>query len=135
MTTWGALSHDLLPVLLQQFVRLIGIHATMQIVQLRGGVRLYIPETPLPDHFLAKTIGFDNMALLCKHYPKETFVIDKADAALRAVRNHKIYHEYGPKSTSQLAREHDLTERQIWVIMQKMSAKKPSTVNQNTLFT
>jgi Mor transcription activator family len=134
MNDWSEMCVQLLPALLQQFVRLIGLPATLKLVEAHGGVRLYIPETPLHDHPIAQKIGFDNMARLCQQYPAATFTIFKGERALRAIRNKKIYQEYGPKSTSQLAREHSLTERQIWNIMQKIGKKQPANKSQPDYF-
>jgi hypothetical protein len=43
---------DLLPPLLQDFERLIGLEATMALVRHSGGLRIYIPtpERITPDH-------------------------------------------------------------------------------------
>lgn len=123
MKDWSDLSTELLPQVLQDFVRLIGLAATMILVEHFGGRRLYIPINPHPDHHLAKLIGLDNLAKLSQVYGLEDhFDIPKAERALKHLRNEKIRSEYGPKSVSTLAREHNLTERQIWNILGDPSA-------------
>lgn len=115
---WVDLSTELLPQVLQDFVRLIGLHATMILVEHFGGRRLYIPVNATPEHRLAKLIGLENLAALSRVYGLEDhFDIPKAKRALLALRNDKIRAEFGPKSASQLALEHDLTERQIFSIV------------------
>jgi Mor family transcriptional regulator len=132
MTTWTDLSTDLLPQVLQDFVRLIGLAATMILVEHFGGRRLYIPGRPHAEHPLAKLIGLENLTALSKVYGLEDhFDIPKAEAALRHLRNEKIRSEYGPKSASTLAREHQLTERQIWNIVGEKAA---DNANQTSLF-
>jgi len=118
MKAWADLSTGLLPQVLQDFVRLIGLAATMTIVGSYGGRRLYVPINPHADHPIAKLIGLEKLTILSKVYGLEDhFDIPKAARALRHLRDEKIRAEYGPKSASALALEHHLTERQIWNIV------------------
>lgn len=130
MNTWSDLSTDLLPRLLQDFVRLIGLHATMILVEHFGGRRLYVPGRPNPDHHLAGLIGYDNLVKLSNVYGLEDhFDIPKADAALRHLRNIKIRSEYGPKSAEVLAREHKITRRRVLQIVGIEPADDPDQVS------
>lgn len=131
MTTWTDLSTDLLPQVLQDFVRLIGLPATMILVEHFGGRRVYIPANPTPEHHLAKLIGLDNLTALSSVYGLEAPMdIPRAVAALRHLRNTKIRDEYGPKSAAKLAREHGLTERQVYSIVGELAhAPSPNQVN------
>ncbi len=131
MNAWSELSTDLLPRVLQDFVRLIGLHATMILVEHFGGRRLYIPAQPTPDHTLAQLIGLDKLQALSKVYGLEAPMdIPRAVAALRHLRNLKIRSEYGPKSAAKLAREHGLTERQVYSIVGELAqAPDPNQVN------
>ncbi|MBX3660714.1 MAG: hypothetical protein KF740_19945 [Ramlibacter sp.] len=114
MKNWADLSTDLLPKLLQDFVRLIGLQATMLLVERFGGLRIYIPLNPTADHHFAQLIGFDKLVKLSSEFGREThFELPKAQQALLAVRNAKMRSEYGPKSLRVLAAEHNLTERQV----------------------
>lgn len=114
MNTWTEVSTDLLPSLLQDFVRLIGLVATMQLVERFGGLRIYIPANPTPEHHFAQLIGFDNLVKLAQVYGREDhFQLPKAERALIALRDAKILADYGPKSVRQLAAEHRLTERHV----------------------
>lgn len=132
MKPWADLSTELLPQVLQDFVRLIGLVATMLIVEAYGGRRLYIPINPHADHPIAKLIGLEKLTVLSKVYGLEDhFDIPKAVKALRHVRDEKIRAEYGPKSASMLALEHQLTERQIWNIVGRAD---DTDLNQNPLF-
>ncbi len=132
MKPWADLSTELLPQVLQDFVRLIGLVATMLIVEAYGGRRLYIPINPHADHPIARLIGLEKLAILSKVYGLEDhFDIPKAVRALRHLRDEKIRAEYGPKSASTLALEHKLTERQIWNIVGR---NDDANTDQNQLF-
>lgn len=114
MKTWADLSTELLPKVLQEFVRLIGLHATMLLVEKFGGLRVYIPLNPTADHHFAQLIGLSNLEKLSQVYGREDhFELPKAQRALLALRNAKIMAEYGPKSIRQLAAEYQLTERHV----------------------
>ena len=114
MKSWADLSTELLPKVLQEFVRLIGLPATMLLVEKFGGLRIYIPLNPSPDHHFAQLIGYDNLVRLAQVYGREDhFELPKAARALTALRNAKIKAEYGPRSIRQLAAEYSLTERHV----------------------
>lgn len=114
MKSWADLSTELLPKVLQEFVRLIGLYPTMLLVERFGGLRIYIPLNPTADHQFAQIIGLDNLVKLSQEYGREDhFELPKAARALRALRDAKMRAEYGPKSLRQLAAEHQLTERQV----------------------
>lgn len=110
----GSLSIELLPKLLQDFVRLIGLPATMLLVERFGGLRIYIPNNPKPDHHFAQLIGFANLVKLAEVYGREDhFQLPKALRALKALRDTEIRAQHWRKSIRQLAAEHNLTERHI----------------------
>jgi Mor family transcriptional regulator len=114
MKTWSDLSTELLPRVLQEFVRLIGLPATMLLVEKFGGLRIYIPLNPTADHHFSQLIGLDNLRKLSEVYGREDhFELPKAERALLALRNARIRAEYGPKSIRDLAAEHRLTERHV----------------------
>ena len=129
---------DLLPRLLQDFERLIGLPATLDLVRAYGGLRIYIPtpERVSPDHQLAKVIGVDHLMALAKVYGGEDhFALPKAERAILAVRNARIAHDYGHnKTVRELAREHGLHERQIERIVAAAGIKAPTDRLQSTLF-
>lgn len=118
MSTWTALANELLPPRLQEFVRLIGLPATLRMVERFGGLRIYIPATATPDHPFAEIIGIDNLAKLCQEYSADghglRFELPKALHALNAVRNAQIRADYeSGASARSLAGQHRVTERHI----------------------
>ena len=118
MKSWTALASELLPPRLQEFVRLIGLPATMLLVERFGGLRIYIPATATADHPFAELIGFDNLVKLAEQYgidgTGDRFLLPRAERALNAVRNAQIRADYlTAKSLRDLALEHGLTERHV----------------------
>lgn len=127
-----------LPQLLQDFERLIGLQATLALVQVYGGLRIYIP-TPArarPDHPIAKIIGHDNLLALANMYEAEAhFLLPKATHALLALRNARITTAYATvKTVRDLAIEYGLTERQIERIVAAAGVKAPVDRRQAKLF-
>jgi Mor family transcriptional regulator len=130
MTSRTELATTLLPPLLQDFVRLIGIQAVMALVEHVGGLRIYIPtpEYATADHQFAEIIGVDNLVKLGKAYGgQEHFQLPKAYSALVALRNARIAADYAATKTArQLAAEHRLTESQIVRIVARQGVTAPA---------
>jgi len=113
-----ALASELLPPRLREFVRLIGLPATLRLIERYGGLRIYIPAHPAPDHPLASLIGFDKLRALSDEYAVDgiglRFVLPKAKRAFDAIRNERIRTDFSTgKSVRALAAEHRLVERQV----------------------
>jgi len=64
MTQTFPIPIDLLPPLLQEFERLVGLQATMALVRRWGGLRVYFPtpERVTEDHPYAEVIGIGVVA-------------------------------------------------------------------------
>ena len=128
MTAWTVLADELLPKRLQEFVHLIGLPATMLMVERHGGLRIYIPAFPTQDHPFAELIGYDNFCALCAEYGMDghglRFELPRALRALNAVRNARIRSDYeGGKTVRLLAAEHKLTERHVTRIVADIEPK------------
>ena len=111
---------NILPGILRDLVDLIGLPATMTIVQHKGGTGLWIPaqiETLAPDHKLVKAVGMEAAMKLSENYGGEELEIPKAEKAVMALRNKEIREKNQYMSQSQLALEYNLTERQIRTIV------------------
>ena len=104
-----------LPGILQEIAEMIGLPATLKLVEAYGGVRLYIPKRYDPDHPLVKLIGHAHAARLCETYGGEMhFDIPRAVAATRAARDARIRNDRSMRATHrELALRYMLTERQI----------------------
>lgn len=104
-----------LPSILQDMAELIGLPATLKLVEAYGGVRLYIPKRFDPDHPLVKLVGHAHAAKLCESYGGELhFDIPRAVAATRAARDARMRNDRSLGVTHrELALRYVLTERQI----------------------
>jgi hypothetical protein len=112
------LASELLPPRLREFVRLIGLPATLRLIERYGGLRIYIPAHPTPEHPIAGLIGFDKLRALSAEYAIDgtglRFVLPKAQRAFDAIRNKRIRTDFSTgKSVRALAAEHRLVERQV----------------------
>ncbi|CAM4371156.1 Mor transcription activator family protein [Comamonas aquatilis] len=129
---------DLLPPLLQEFERLVGLQATMALVQKWGGLRVYFPtpERVTEDHPYAAVIGMDALFKLAEEYGGlPHFQLPKAERALQAVRNARIAAEYATNKTArEIAAEYGLTEGQVVRIVAMLGVSAPPDRRQRALF-
>lgn len=129
---------DLLPPLLQDFERLVGLKATMAMVRVYGGLRVYFPtvDRAQADHPYAALIGLDNLLKLSQEYGgQQHFQLPKAERALLAVRNARIAADYGSDKTArEIAAEHGLTEGQVVRIVASLGVTAPPERRQRALF-
>lgn len=104
-----------LPGILQDLAELIGLAATLRLVEAYGGVRLYVPKRFDPDHPIVKLIGHALAVLLVEAYGGEDhFDIPRAIAATRAARDARMRRERTLGATHrELALRNGLTERQV----------------------
>lgn len=107
---------DLLEPLLRQMVDLIGLPATMAIVDTFGGTLLNIPRQADQNATLVGLVGAEKAAILGRELGPDRPLIPKAGAALLAVRNRQILARLQTRSVRQVAREFRLGERQVWYI-------------------
>lgn len=103
----------LLEPLLRDWVQLIGVNATLAIVEKHGGTLLNIPMKAGENADLVALVGAEKAAILGRHYGKERPLVPKALDALRAARDQAIRSQRKHKSMRQLAREYGLGERRI----------------------
>ena len=138
MRDWAAIADELLPPVLQDFVRLIGLQPTMALVERFGGLRIFVPtpERCTDEHQFAQIIGTANLVKLADAYGGlEHFQLPKAEKALLAVRNARIAADYSTTKTArQLAAEHRLTEGQVVRILSAQGAAAPADRRQAPLF-
>lgn len=102
---------ELLPVVAQEFIELIGIQHTETIIRERGGIRLYVPSHAKQDHWLAKLTSLDALKQLVARYGGDAIDIPRCDAAIRAIRELEIVN--ADESNATLARRYNYTERGI----------------------
>jgi hypothetical protein len=83
-----------LPDSAQKLIALIGLPATLRLVDAYGGcaVNLYNSDTSLDR--MAETVGRDNAVILFKWYGNAPFTVPLCNRALKAVRNADILAEF-----------------------------------------
>ena len=113
----AGLDTRLLEPLLRDWVKLIGLAATMAIVERHGGLLLNIARKADENAELVALIGRDKAAVLGCHYGGERPLVPKALPALQALRNERMRADRSTKSVRQIAREHRLGERRVWQIL------------------
>lgn len=113
----AGLDLDLLEPLLRDWVRLIGLPATLAIVQAHGGLLLNIARKADENADLVALIGTEKAAILGREYGGERPLVPKALPALNALRNQRMRADRATKSVRQIAREHRLGERRAWQIL------------------
>ncbi len=105
------LDERLLPGIVREIAALIGLSATLKLVEHYPGIPMWVPVKYDPDHALVKIVGHEAASKLVDNYGGESYQIAKCEHAIRAVRNTRICNS--DKSQRQLAIEHGLTIRQI----------------------
>lgn len=118
----GALQVELaeLPGSLFDIADLIGLPATLELIDAWGGVRMYFPlPRALSDlHPLVQVLGGETAARLCERYGGADFPLPRALDALRRARDRLIHHEHAlGVSARTLALRYRLTERHLWQIL------------------
>lgn len=110
-----------LPPRLARLAELIGLSATLRLVEARGGTRVYVPERATGDHWLARLVGLPALTLLVEHYQNESLELDRGAAAVRAARDRRMAGEHAEgASTASLALQYGLTQRQVFNILARV---------------
>lgn len=108
-----AVDPNRLPPQIRQFVVVIGLPATVKLLQQRGGTTLRIAKRAEKSEVLLEILSFDVVKKLCSAMPGKILQLPKADKILLQIRNKAIRVERGSVSAAQLALKYSLTRRQI----------------------
>lgn len=113
------LTLDDLPESLRDVVELIGLAATLKLVEHFGGlIVLYVPRETGPEHPIAVAIGITAARKLSVHYGGDCLRnIPLCVAGMRRIRDADIRRRAASESAASLAREFTLTERHVWRIL------------------
>lgn len=109
-----------LPRSLRDVVALIGLPATLLLVERFGGlIALYVPTDIGPEHSISVAIGAPAARKLAARYGGDCIRnIPRCAAGLRRIRNTDIRARRAKgESAARLALAFGLTERQIWSIL------------------
>lgn len=122
---------DDLPASARDLAGLIGLPATLRLVEKWGGVmRLYVPRDIAADHELARVLGLDAARALSARYDGDYLPsVPRCADALRQARNRALLRRRAEgASPAILALEFGITERQIWNILASARAAGPQQV-------
>ena len=117
------LTLDDLPESLREVVDLIGLTATLKLVEHFGGaIAVYVPRAIEDDHPLTRAVGLVAARKLSSLYGGDCLRnIPRCARGLRRIRDAEIRRRRSPsgggESPAQLALAFGLTERQIWTIL------------------
>lgn len=117
MTNLDGLDETLLEPLLRDFVRLIGLAATMDVVRTYGGTRLHIAKRAQDNGALASLIGLDKAAVLSRQYGGDRPTIPMATVALTELRNRRMRAQRASLSVRELALANRMSERHAYRIV------------------
>ena len=122
---------DHLPDGAQRLVAVIGLAATLRLVDRHGGKDLRLYNTGPSLALLVEAVGADAADKLLQYFGSDPFYVPKCKDALADVRNAKIHAEYdhmtqvegrsGRDTIHRLAEKHDVSARHVWRILKKSS--------------
>lgn len=105
--------------LLLDLEQLIGMEATLALVDLWGGVQLYIPVEIPEGHKIEEAIGSESAKHLARYFGGDHIAMPLAKEYRRRKRNSEIFRKKNEGATAHaLAREYDMTQRNVWQIIQ-----------------
>jgi len=126
-----------LPLLLQDWVELIGLDNTMKMVERWGGVRAYIPQPKslTPDHWLPQLIGMEAAVALAQVHGGEGPLVPMAARALDKLKEALIRIDIGNgMSVRDIALKHRVHERRVWRIKASADRQNDEPDPQRRLF-
>lgn len=114
----SAYAIEYLPESLRDIVDVIGLAATLELVEHFGGIALYVPSELTSEHRIVKALGAAAAAKLWEVYQADTLIIPRCNEALRRARNAEIIARNQAGATvAVLALEYALTQRAVWYIL------------------
>ena len=116
--------NDNLPPLMREIVGLVGLGPAIALSRAYPGIALRVPTGALPHGDtragLVRLMGEAAAGKFVAHFGGERLTIPKCEQALRYKRDRRIIIGYTVgQSVMALAREHDLSERQIRTILKR----------------
>jgi hypothetical protein len=126
-----------LPKSAQNLIALIGLPATLRLVDTHGGSTVYLYNSSTSMERMMATVGLDNAMVLLKFYDNSPFTVPMCMLALKAVRNAEIIAEFdrltlqeklsGRASVALITRMFTphIHERTIWRILKTVPGAPP----------
>ena len=111
---------------MRDLVDVVGLKAALEIVEVRGGARLYVPKRPNRDHWLSEVIGWDKLQDLSSIYGGEEIQIPKCAARSRHALEQEIATASSTgASTAKLALRYRYTEAGIRKLLHQVRTSAP----------
>lgn len=103
---------------LRELVDVIGLAATVKLVNIRGGTWVYLPHAGQEQSVLADIVGADAAEQMIAHYGSaRRLELDRGKRALAAVEKRAIVREAEKESATVLAIRYNRTERYIYAVL------------------
>jgi Mor family transcriptional regulator len=113
-------SGKVLPQIVVEITRIIGLEDTARLISARGGRRIYIPKIIKESHWLSVLLGQEQAESLAGHFGGNVVDIPKSTVLHDQNRNQEIVGLYSDGcSVAKLAVKFDLTERRVRSILGK----------------
>ncbi|MBN2684986.1 MAG: hypothetical protein JXR40_06880 [Pontiellaceae bacterium] len=104
--------------MLKELERVVGLEATLALVERWGGINLYIPQTAPEGHVLALAIGVEAAEKLARYFGGDHISMPKAEEYKRLKRDREIWQKRQQGACANtLALDYGLTQRHIWQIL------------------
>lgn len=103
-----------LPQRLRTLAEMIGLPATLKLVETYPGVSIFVPKNVEPEHKLATLLGLDQARALSAMYGGENhFEVPRAVRAVRRLRDRALLADLQTMSQRDAALKYQLTERGV----------------------
>lgn len=101
-----------------ELARVIGEEMALRLVGAIGGTRVFVPRRLKEHHKLVGIVGLEGAQKLSRELGGETITVPREVGLMRAARNRAIVQAYDSGvGVRELALRHQLTERQIYAIL------------------
>lgn len=143
---FGDVEH-LLPEAIQVMIRLIGLPASVKLVEQLGGTTFPVSlrKSRLGEiryEALSEVVGSDAADAITKHFGGDSLYIPRCVTALREIMHRSIRRDFDEMtkehsaihSVTQLAVRYRMSDRHVWRVLKKPDLKAHSPPTQNALF-
>ncbi|WHP05776.1 MULTISPECIES: Mor transcription activator family protein [Acinetobacter] len=122
----------------QKVIDLIGVHAAIRLVRLKGGQDITFPLVGNLHylHWLVVEVGMDNAITMCKEFRGESLKLPIEVNALLQLRNQAIADEFtAGESISSIAKRYGVDRKLVQTILDKSGLREatPADANNNQI--
>lgn len=106
-------AQDFLPPFVHELTQVVGQRAALELVKARGGISLYVPITPIPQHWLSSVLTAQELKQLCREYGGTEIVLPRCEKAIRHNLHMQILQDLKTHSQAEVAQKYQYTQRSI----------------------